>query len=44
MYLLGIATLVAGVVASYYAEKVQHNLVELEKKEEAKNEVSEVSE
>ena len=44
MYLIGIATLVAGVVASYYAEKVQHNLVELEKKEEAKNEVSEVSE
>ena len=44
MYLIGIATLVAGVVASYYAEKVQHNLVELEKKEKAKNEVSEVSE
>lgn len=44
MYLIGIATLVAGVVASYYAEKVQHNLVELEKKEDAKNEVSEVSE
>ena len=44
MYLIGIATLVAGVIASYYAEKVQHNLVELEKREEAKDEISEVSE
>lgn len=43
MYLIGIATLVAGVVASYYAEKIQHNLIQLEVKEE-KNEVSEVSE
>lgn len=44
MYLIGIFTLVAGVVASYYAEKVQRNIVELEDKEDKKNEVSEVSE
>ena len=43
MYLIGIGTLVAGVVASYYAEKIQHNLIQLEVKDE-KNEVSEVSE
>ena len=44
MYVIGIGTLVAGVLASCYAEKFQHDLVEFEKKEDAKNEVSKVSE